>query len=318
MLKLKKRAVVAWTIAAFVCSSHAHSMSEGVLKKISLANNAEVFMPENNLHLRHNANSGAITEAVFNRIINSVSVHYEPLINSHGANLVWRRNWNDDTVNAYALQQGSNWIVSMFGGLARAPEITEDGFALVVCHELGHHLGGFPFKGTRWAASEGQSDYFASHSCAKKIWGNEDNSEYRYSVHSTAKQQCNATYGDFYEQNLCYRTSMAGLSLAKLLAAGRGQRVSFDDRDDSVVTQTYENHPQPQCRLDTYVEGALCKIEDDSYLIPGKDVVFGRQSIYAELEAARNHCASISKILEVPNANDAFRPKCWYKPRLAE
>ncbi|OHU86987.1 MULTISPECIES: hypothetical protein [Pseudoalteromonas] len=318
MIKAKITVIAASMLAVFAGGVQAHSSGESGFEQASLINHADIFMPENNLHLRHNAGGGNISEAEFNRIIDEVNIYYEPLVNSHGANLVWKRNWNDDTVNAYAMQQGNNWIVSMFGGLARAPEVTADGFALVVCHELGHHLGGFPFKGTRWASSEGQSDYFASHSCAKKIWSNDDNSQYRYSVHPTAKRQCDATYGSYYEQNLCYRTSMAGLSLAKLLAAGRGQHVSFDDRDRSVVSQTYENHPQPQCRLDTYVEGALCKIEDDSFLIPGKDAALGRQSIYAELESARNHCASISKTLDVPNANDAFRPKCWYKPRLVE
>ncbi|MCF2910466.1 hypothetical protein L1285_19330 [Pseudoalteromonas sp. DL2-H2.2] len=299
-------------------AAHAHSTADGNKDHLSISKYSEIIMPENNLHLRHNAMSGDMTEDDFNRIIDEINVIYEPIVNSHGANLVWRRNWDDNTVNAYALQQGNNWIVSMFGGLARAPEVTEDGFALVVCHELGHHLGGFPFKGTRWASSEGQSDYFASHACAKQIWADEDNTPYRYTVNATAKAKCDATYGNFYDQNLCYRTAMAGYSLASLLAAGRGQTVSFDDRDTSVVSQTYEAHPQPQCRLDTYVEGALCKIDNDDYLIPGKDVTLGRQSIYAELEAARNHCASISHSLNVPNANDAYRPKCWYKPRLVK
>ena len=71
-----------------------------------------------------------------------------------------------NTVNANASQRGRTWIVNMYGGLARRPEITPDGFAMVLCHELGHHMGGFPFV-SGWAANEGQSDLFATLSCGR-------------------------------------------------------------------------------------------------------------------------------------------------------
>ena len=47
--------------------------------------------------------------------------------------------WKNDTVNANAQQRGRNWIVNMYGGLARRPEIFFRRFAMVLCHELGHH-----------------------------------------------------------------------------------------------------------------------------------------------------------------------------------
>ena len=80
--------------------------------------------------------------------------------------------------------------VIMFGGLARRPEITADGFLLVVCHELGHHLAGYPFIDD-WAANEGQADYFATQSCTKNIWqnDNETNSTFRVRVDYVAKKK---------------------------------------------------------------------------------------------------------------------------------
>ena len=62
----------------------------------------------------------------------------------------------------------------MFGGLARHKLVTPDGFALVACHEMGHHLGGAPRRGG-WASNEGQSDYYATTKCARRIWAEDNN-----------------------------------------------------------------------------------------------------------------------------------------------
>ena len=62
----------------------------------------------------------------------------------------------------------NEWRVVIYGGLEH-PLLTLDGLTAVICHEVGHHLGGFAFKtsilGDNWAATEGQSDYFAAHRC---------------------------------------------------------------------------------------------------------------------------------------------------------
>ena len=102
----------------------------------------------------------------FNRVIDLVYKHYEPVVSNLGKRLVVERNWSDSTVNAYAYPKGDQMRVAMFGGLARHPEVTKDGFMMVMCHELGHHLGGAPMKS--WASNEGQSDYFAANKCFKR------------------------------------------------------------------------------------------------------------------------------------------------------
>ncbi|WP_075186759.1 hypothetical protein [Teredinibacter haidensis] len=276
----------------------------------------EIFMPPNQLHLRSNAGGSDIDEALFDEIIDEIYDYYTTIVSSHGAVLNTVREWDNNTVNAQAYQSGNNWFIRMYGGLARAPEVTPDGFALVVCHEMGHHLAGFPFKGARWAASEGQSDYFATQSCARQLWLYDDNSEYEHSAPQTVKNECNARWNTTFEQQLCYRTALAGKSLADLLAASRGVAVHFDTPDQGKVDKTYINHPAPQCRLDTYFAGSLCTMDLDPFFIPGKNAVLGRESMYAEMESAYHYCASISADLDVINYNDAHRPRCWFKPKL--
>src|SRR6478609_9034269 len=70
--------------------------------------------------------------------------------------------------------KSTTYRVHMYGGLARRPEVTPDGFTLVVCHEVGHHFGGYPFvRDAYWAANDGQADYFSTLACARRLWQNQ-------------------------------------------------------------------------------------------------------------------------------------------------
>ncbi len=282
----------------------------------SNANNykSERILPPNRLHLQDDLNKIAnITEEEFNEIIDSVTKYYKPIIREHGARLSVSKKWRDSTVNAYAQQRGNNWMVAMFGGLARRKEVTRDGFALVVCHELGHHLAGFAFYGDRWAASEGQSDYFATHACARKIWSKEfrENRKHRRALSRTYERECNRAWGTANNRALCYRIANASQSLANLLAVlGRQKMPKFDTPDRARVRRTSTSHPKAQCRLDTYFQGSLCKKIMDESVIPGKNHPAGQMSLDAEKEAAQYTCH------RAMNFTSGVRPLCWFAPRL--
>ncbi|WP_052417067.1 hypothetical protein [Cellvibrio mixtus] len=317
---MKWKYMLCGSLAAASTSLYAADQNDDIKQQAIAAGTFEEVMPDNNLHRRTNANAGSLTQARFNQIIDQVIAIYDPVVRSHGANLTFIRSWNNETVNAQAYQVGNNWYVEMFGGLARAPEVTEDGFALVACHEMGHHLAGFPFYsgGNSWAASEGQSDYFASQSCASELWRNADNSAYATRIPTIPKNACDANWPDQLDRELCYRVALAGKSLADLLAAGNRTTVSFATKDNNRVTQTIEGHPGAQCRLDTYVNGGLCNVAFDIYTIPGVDAPLGRNSLYAEQAAAFYSCESVTKILRSGVINNAPRPRCWYKPQLTD
>ena len=274
------------------------------------------ILPENNLHLFDDifAKDAKMTEAEFNQLTDAVIKEWEDLAKIHGATLVANKNWTDSTVNAYATQSGKTWQVSMFGGLARRAEVTNDGFQLVVCHELGHHFAGFPFYGANdWAASEGESDYFATQVCARKIWSDEPelNATYKTRISAAAVEKCDAAWSVQAERDLCYRASAGGQSLANLLAALGGQGTpKFETPDPTVVSKTNVNHPKGQCRLDTYFQGALCPTVFDVKKIPGRKHPMGQGSKDAEQEAITASCAK-SAGFELGN-----RPLCWFKPQL--
>ena len=271
------------------------------------------ILPKNNLHLQdHPSLVSNVSKSDFNRVIDRAEKYYGPIIDhKHWGDLIINRYWQGSTVNATAQRDEDDWIVNMYGGLARRPEITLDSFTLVLCHELGHHLAGFPFVSS-WAANEGQSDYFAAHSCARMFWKEEkqDNASYRNSAHPAAKAKCDYSYPTIEEQNLCYRISAAGQSLANLVALiSNNQSPSYDTPDTKIIHRTTNYHPEAQCRLDTYLAAALCPTTFDDMKIPG----LYRNRKEAEIEAIQNSCSQFN--LEHIYS---MKPKCWYKQKVGE
>lgn len=267
------------------------------------------FLPPNNLHLEDNMfTASGITEQQFNSVIDKVSAIYAPIIQAQGGSLNVNRLWSDSTVNASASQFGGTWDVNMYGGLARRQEVTEEGFTLVMCHELGHHLAGYPFSSS-WAADEGQSDYFATLSCAHLVWGNDTtvNASYRSKIPAKPKADCDRVWQDEEAQNLCYRTMMGGKSLADLLSALGGTTSDWNTPDSRQVSSTNHAHPAGQCRLDTYMAGALCIAKFNTALIPGKSFGSSRNGSSAEGESATVTCMAQEQY------NTGLRPNCWFK-----
>ncbi len=244
---------------------------------------------------------GGITEAEFNGVISSVEKFYNPIVKKMGGELRIERRWKDGTVNAYASREGNIWNVSMFGGLARHKETTIDGFMLVVCHEVGHHIGGAP-KYNRgnvdeWASNEGESDFFATLKCARRVLANEANlAEMRLmDVPENVLRGCAAKFPVPNQAAICVRTAMGGLSLARLLADLNSAPMPDLGRiDPKQVPKTYDAHPEAQCRLDTYFAGSLCEknFRDD---VDQKDPVIGT-------------CA------QELGESIGVRPRCWYMP----
>jgi len=295
------------------------------------------FIPENTLRVPEGLESaGGLDRAAFDRVIDKVENFYTPVVKAKGGKFIVKRLWSKsdsfkgqdgETVNAFALQEGKNWYVAMFGGLARRPETTEDGFMLVICHEVGHHLGGYPkskksfFGGDSWASVEGQADYFATMKCAREIWKNDDNVSIVASLNvpKIVKDKCALQHKSADEIAICERGAMAGMDLATLLYnLSQGSKKSaqktgleniagsakpaFETPDMTQVSETLgvrnnpmqDPHPKAQCRLDTYFDGAVCGVASSEE--------------FGEKDAVTGACA------EEKGDKLGFRSRCWYKP----
>ena len=273
------------------------------------------FLPENKMNIPVGLKStGGITEAQFNDVITKVETIFKQDIANAGGKLVVQRNWTDGTVNAYACQTNGtdcktpgtkNWIVAMFGGLARHSQVTPDGFAVVMCHELGHHIGGAPKKtdrygmGKLWATNEGQADYFGTMKCLRKVFQADNNVQIvsKLKIPAVVTAQCSNTYKNSEEIAICQRSAMAGYSVGRLFNDLSGDGVvNFTTPDTKVVQTTDHNHPASQCRLDTYFQAALCD-----------------KSVHDEV----SNTDEFAGVCATRNGDKVgTRPTCWYKESL--
>lgn len=288
----------------FVCSASAQ-----IVKRVGQ------FAPDNDLWKEDSVEGAAnITQTQFTAATTAVLNAYAGAATKNGAKLVMINDWADPTVNAYAEEEDGNYNVHMFGGLARRPEITPDGFSLVVCHELGHHLGGFPlYSTTDWAASEGQADYWGVKDCGKKLWEKSPATNKKAAQKIIADGHvpravdlCSKVYAKSGENNvnLCIRIASAGQSLADLLANLGGETApEYSTPDRSRVTTTNVAHPAAQCRLDTYLSADLCPRRQPYGVITRTETT--------------DRPYSCTQVDGYPAGIQA-RPRCWFKPKLTK
>lgn len=278
------------------------------------------ILPPNDLWKQDNILSATgISEQQFNDIIDLLEFRYRPFFLFFNGHIVFNRFWTDATVNAFAHRNGNDWIIDMYGGLARRREITADGFLLTACHEIGHHLGGYPFyppDGVNdWAATEGNADSYATQACARFIWWTDPaNATIASTAPQTVRDRCAAVWSSAHDRDLCARVALAGKSLADLSGSLEGSTVNFDTPDTHVVTQTVSAHPAAQCRLDTYLAGAFCGVFYNFNIIPGIGDPVGQNTAHAELTAATASCFPAAAFIGTPGYNGFDRPRCWFAP----
>ncbi len=260
-----------------------------------------------------------IVQDKFNEAIARAEKLYGPVFAAQGKTMKVIRLWSkEDTItlptgpfgseetftgeeqNAMTILNGKVAEFYMFGGLARNTHMTADGFAIVLCHEIGHHLGGFP-KSYGWSSNEGQSDYFGSLKCAREIFKDDDNRAImsKISVPALVTEKCQKSFNTPEGVALCQRSSMAGYSVANTLGSLKepepAPESKFETPDSKVTRATDHKHPEAQCRLDTYFAGAVCDVEKDVAL-SNTDETVGTCSVQKGSELG-------------------VRPLCWFAPK---
>lgn len=261
---------------------------------------AHASFPENELRIPVGQKSnGGISELEFHQVIDQVMKIYAPKVENLGGTLNISRSWQSDKVNASTNRFAHVYQVNMFGGMARHPYMTRDGFTLVLCHELGHHLGGAPKVKNpeqRWASNEGQSDYWAVLKCLREVFKDQDNATIlnEMIVPELVSKSCQGIYPNQEENLICQRSLMASLVIGKLYASLVDQNPpQFETPSAKIVRQTSDHHPHFQCRLDTFYQGSLCDRPLDGEL--------------------SNQDASVGTCYSGSGDSIGFRPTCWFK-----
>lgn len=184
----------------------------------------------------------------------------------------------DMVVSASAEFDGNFYRVIVNQGLLSKTNLTVDALRIILCHEAGHLYGGAPRRsipmewdgpiapdGKSYISSEGESDYYAAATCFRKFVDYESqlnpfNFQLEQSTtvfHPILKKACEATWGkNTLDSIICMRTAKGAEEFLKLMF---NFPISFDTPSREVADETItETYPSRQCRLDTYLAGAVC------------------------------------------------------------
>ncbi len=170
----------------------------------------------------------------------------------------------------------------------------------ILCHEIGHIMAGapfiehYPFDSTE-LSHEGEADYFATLKCLKRIYSNDiKNQEY---VKLLSSELISKIKMRGCRDAQCIRIVNIAYQTLKILEPD--QVFSLEKKSNEVVEATImmEYHPKAQCRLDTYIAGAVCPVD------PYSDLVRYDQSV-----------GVCHRAMEDPIFKLGSRPGCWFSP----
>jgi hypothetical protein len=234
------------------------------------------------------------------------------------------RDW-ETVAHTHAVLGQEVWEIYVTPGWLAYPTMTVDILALTSCHEIGHLVGGFPFKGNALdedgsaSAAESQADYFATKDCLPKLWANErdSNAAAFAELDPSELELCSKAYSDVQSQELCARILITAVQAAQIyhqqFISERKPSVpapapELATPDPRIVTKTATGSLDGQCRLDSMVAGIQCDVKESGTTIPGYLPPYGQNSAASE-QAARPFACQ-----EGPGA----RPRCWFYPGTQE
>lgn len=245
-----------------------------------------------------------MTEKEFYRTIQKFQKIYTPIFATRGWDFKIVASWKDPKKNASAAKEKKQRLVYLSGGYARERFMSHDAYLTVICHEIGHHLGGFPLKQMWWATTEGQADYYSTLKCMKtflKFDPQNKRTALALDLPKEIKTLCRSQYRQDDDYWICLRSAKAAEDYGKmqqfLATNGRPKDiVSLLKQDTSKPEWTYEHHPEAQCRVDTKLQGALCNV-DEKIMMNDKDERQG------SCHQTRGHTLGV-------------RPSCWFISKI--
>lgn len=98
---------------------------------------------------------------------------FSPELSEVGYPVSLAANWESPYFGAGVSLYENSFHLMILGGMTRLPEMTEDAYAAIVCHEIGHIIGGEPRQtivGANWSSAEGQSDFFSASVCLPRYF----------------------------------------------------------------------------------------------------------------------------------------------------
>lgn len=206
--------------------------------------------------------------------------------------------------------------------------LTSDAYVLILCHELGHGIGGLAISQSAKTSVEGQADYYAVNSCFKKIFSNaKDNEAFvkMNTIDADLLMWCKRHVTDTDAYNWCLRAGMASLSLTKsneLATAHLNSptpKITTPDCSQNVLKFSFarsikSQHPSNQCRLDTYMRALINEPPPPCWFGTEneKNIFFFERM--DQLYASKNICQTVCQNLPSTTSDKEREQRCLSAP----
>ncbi|MFP5387634.1 MAG: hypothetical protein ACLGHN_16280 [Bacteriovoracia bacterium] len=245
---------------------------------------------------------GAVTVTELLQLEDRINAVYSSELMEKEATLEFVFNTDSKILNAFAKKETpKEWKITIHGGFISHPKMNYNSMALILCHELGHFLGGRPFvEGRRLTPTmvsrapkemsvEGQADFFATAECGKRVLAGEQPA-FEITTFEQESIFCNSAS----DPDLCkvlHQASKRVIDIytdaVRAITGYDYPYVNYNRKDPLVVERSLiyvGEYPTLQCRLDTMAAGIDCKLDSS-----GKCVLENGELVEK-------------------------RPACWFKP----
>lgn len=181
----------------------------------------------------------------FNAVIQILEDEFQNLAEASGRKLEFLTDYDEEWAQAFARRWETDQVI-VYGGASGLNGGSEDSFALLLCHEVGHLYGGGPWGDDHNKLSlEGQADYWSTMECFKRVVN-------KLTVRKASDSSLKYCKSDV----VCARTIDAALVVTAFYADNRNLvHPKIDTPDMSIAESMNRTHPLPQCRLDTLRAG---------------------------------------------------------------
>lgn len=185
---------------------------------------------------------------------------YDPILKSMGLELKIETYEESDDYYGGASLDGSTFKISIGKNIRR----DKNGMlAFVLCHEVGHLLGGEPKKASStWASTEAQSDFYATSVCLKQLYRKHPEL-IKTKVKSAGEvvNECQIAFGNVLEKHICEYSSQNAFvffnDVWSYINFAGISKPTFSVHTPAAIEKN-RNYPSLQCRLEIAFSGALC------------------------------------------------------------
>lgn len=188
----------------------------------------------------------------------------------------------ENTLYTGGVMVENNMINIIFGSEFNKayPNLPEDAYAKILCHELGHIFGETPKADqiNQLISPEAEADYFAGAVCLKKLFR-------AYPMQNlqipdpVVGMKCLSVYKKSEDRKLCERIAMSGLTFFTALRTSLLKTKAIIPADTFYAqpdfskkeTRYFDFYPSLQCRTETIAAGAYCNTSENLWSLGEKN-----------------------------------------------